>query len=99
MNLAEIDAEEARLESAASTQASDYHQRGLLEGFDMANVKINLLSGNLEKLLLKKKYKNLFDIGVMSVNSANNIKRELSVLFKDQAAVHCESADYMIILK
>ena len=49
----------------------------------MANVKINLLSGNLDKLLLKKKYKNLFDIGVLSVNSANNIKRELSVLFKD----------------
>lgn len=62
-------------------------------------MKIHLLSGNLEKLYTKKKFKNLFDIGVLSVNSANQITREFSCLFKDQAKVHCETADYMVILK
>lgn len=38
-------------------------------------------------------------MGVLSVNSANCIAPELSVLFKDGAQVHCETADYMIILK
>ena len=33
------------------------------------------------------------------MNSANAISKDLSVLFKDQANVHCESADYMLILK
>jgi hypothetical protein len=58
-----------------------------------------LLSGKLEKLYDKKKYKNLFDIGVLSVNSANEISQGLSILFKDQAKVHCETADNMVILK
>jgi hypothetical protein len=98
LDLSEIDAEEARLESA-STAASENVSRGLLEGFLQANVKIHLLSGKLEKLTEKKKYKNLFDIGVFSVQSANSISKDISVLFKNQARVHCETADYMIILK
>jgi len=62
-------------------------------------VKIHFLSGNLEKLYQKKKYAKLFDIGVLSVASANHISRDLSVLFKDQSRIHCETADYMILLK
>jgi histidinol phosphatase-like PHP family hydrolase len=62
-------------------------------------VKFHLLSGSLEKLYLKKKYSNLFDIGVLSIHSANNIKTDLNILFKHGAAVHVESADYMIIFK
>ena len=30
----------------------------------------------------KKKYKHMFDIGVLSVNSANGISQNLSILFK-----------------
>jgi hypothetical protein len=98
LDLSEIDAEEARLESA-STAASENVSRGLLDGFAQANVKIHFLSGKLEKLVEKKKYKNLFDIGVFSVQSANSISKDISVLFKNQARVHCETADYMVILK
>jgi hypothetical protein len=36
---------------------------------------------------------------VLSVNSANNIAPEFSVLFKDQAKIHCETGDMMVILK
>jgi hypothetical protein len=65
----------------------------------MANVKFHLISANLDKLYEKKKYAHLFDLGVLSVNSANIITRDFSKLFKDHAKVHCETADYMIILK
>jgi hypothetical protein len=82
LDLSEIDAEEARLESA-STAASENVSRGLLDGFAQANIKIHLLSGKLEKLVEKKKYKNLFDIGVFSVQSANSISKDISVLFKN----------------
>lgn len=82
IDLSEVDAEEARLESA-STAASENQSRGLLDGFIQANVKIHLLSGKLEKLTEKKKYKNLFDIGVFSVQSANSISKDISCLFKN----------------
>lgn len=62
-------------------------------------MKIHFLSGNLEKLFEKKKYAKLFDLGVLSVNSANTISKDFSKLFKDGARVHCETADYMVILK
>jgi Domain of unknown function (DUF4471) len=65
----------------------------------MANVKLHFLSGNLDKLYEKKKYANLFDIACLSVSSANMIAKEFSRLFKDKAKVHCETADYMVILK
>lgn len=48
---------------------------------------------------MKKKFRNLFDIGVLSVHSANNISQEMAVLFKDQAKVHCETGDYLVVLK
>jgi len=98
IDLSEVDAEEARLESA-STAASENQSRGLLNGFIQANIKIHLLSGKLEKLVEKKKYRHLFDIGILSVQSANSISKDISVLFKNQARVHCETADYMVILK
>jgi len=41
----------------------------------------------------------LFDIGVLSVHSANKISKELTTLFKDSARVHCETADYLIVCK
>ena len=98
LDLNDIDADEAKIEEAKLAQIEP-QTRGLLEGFIQANVKIHLLSGKLEKLFEKKKYKNLFDLGVLSVNSANEISQNLSILFKDQAKVHCETADNMIILK
>lgn len=98
LDLNDIDAEEAKIELAKLVQ-NEPLGRGLLDGFSQANVKIHLLSGKLEKLYDKKKYRHLFDIGVLSVNSANSIAQDLSVLFKDQAKVHCETADDMVILK
>lgn len=62
-------------------------------------MRVHFLSGNIEKLYQKKKYQGLFDIGVLSLGSANQITRDLSVIFKDQALVHCETADYMVLLK
>lgn len=94
-----MDAEEQRLETASTAASSETQSRSLLDGFVQSNVRFHLISGNLEKMYNKKKYHNLFDIGVLSVNSANQIKKDLSVLFKDKARVHCETGDYMVILK
>lgn len=82
LDLNDIDADEAKMEEAKLAQIEP-KTRGLLEGFIQANVKIHLLSGKLEKLFEKKKYKNLFDLGVLSINSANEISQNLSILFKD----------------
>jgi len=40
----------------------------------------------------------LFDIGVLSIHSANKIDNDLMGLFKDGAKVHIESADNIVIM-
>lgn len=82
LDLNDIDADEARMEEEKRATIEP-QTRGLLDGFVHANIKIHLLSGKLEKLYDKKKYKHMFDIGVLSVNSANGISQNLSILFKD----------------
>ena len=62
-------------------------------------MKLHFLSGNLDKIFLKKKFTNKFDLGVLSIHSANNIKQDLSVLFKDLAKVHVETGDYLCVFK
>lgn len=54
---------------------------------------------DLRTLSTKRKYQGLFDIGVMSIHSADKISPELTKLFKDKARVHCESADFLIVMK
>lgn len=49
-------------------------------------------------MFTKKKFNKLFDIGVLSIHSANAIKSDLTLLFKESAKVHVESADFMIML-
>lgn len=71
----------------------------MLDGFVRGNVKIHFLTSKLEKLFVKKKFAKYFDIGVLSVHSANEISSEMSVLFKKGAKVHVETCDYMVILK
>ena len=85
--------------TTAATQSSETQQRRLLDGFVQTNTKIHFISGNIDKLFLKKKFQSKFDIGVLSIHSANSISRELSVLFKDQAKVHVETGDYLCIFK
>ena len=63
------------------------------------NVKIMFLSGSLEKLYIKKKFNGLFDIGVLSIHSANQINKDLNILFKDKAKVHVENADCLVMFK
>lgn len=59
-----------------------------------------MLAGkDLKELATKKKYQGLFDIGVFSVHSAGTISSETTKLFKDKATVHCESADYVFVMK
>jgi len=71
-----------------------------LRGFVDTKVKIHLLAEpDLRKLATKRKYQALFDIGVLSVHSADRISPELTKLFKDKARVHCEAADFLIIMK
>lgn len=89
----------ADIEETMTESTIDTSRRELLDGFKQAKVKIHFLSGNLEKLTLKKKFIKLFDIGVLSVHSANNIKEEMSLLFKNNAKIHVESCDYMVIFK
>ena len=74
--------------------------RQLLQGFLDANVKIHLLADqDITALNTKKRYQGLFDIGVLSINSANKISKDFTALFKHEAKVHVESADYIIVLK
>lgn len=98
LDLAEIEKAEAQME-AEKRAHEETATRGLLEGLRLANVKFHLMTGSLDKLYEKKKYANLFDIGVLSVASANMISKDFSRLFKDHAKVHCETADFMVILK
>ena len=73
--------------------------RKLLEGFKRLNVKIHLLSDDLSKLQTKKHYKNLFDIGILSMHSANSVNLDLNKIFKKDAKVHVESGDNLVVLK
>lgn len=75
-------------------------ERRLLGAFSHLNVQIHLLAEpDLKTLKTKSKFKGLFDLGVLSVNSANYIGEEFSILFKDKAKVYVETADYLIALK
>lgn len=73
--------------------------RQLLQGFKRANVKIHLLSDDLSKLYSKSKYHDLFDIGVLSVQSSNKIAEDFNILFKKGALVHVETADMIVPLR
>ena len=64
-----------------------------------SNVKFHLLTDPIDKLFTKSKYKDLFDIGVLSIHSANKINPELMTIFKDNAKIHIESADYIVIMR
>ena len=57
------------------------------------------MSGSVDKMYPKKKYNELFDIGVLSIHSANNIKPEMNVLFKHGSSIHVETADDMVMFK
>lgn len=75
-------------------------ERQLLRGISDCKVKIHLLGDkNLKNYAGKRKYQGLFDIGVLSVHSADKISPEMTKMFKDKARVHCESADYLIVMK
>jgi hypothetical protein len=54
---------------------------------------------DLKSLTQKKKFRGFFDGGVLSINSAVNISEEFSSLYKDNARVYCETADFLIGLK
>jgi hypothetical protein len=57
-----------------------------------------MADSDLKSLKDKKKFRGLFDGGIMSINSAVNISEDFSSLFRDKARVYCETADYLIAL-
>lgn len=76
--------------------------RRLLNGFKMLNVQIHLLSDDLDKIFTKAKYKDLFDIGVLSSHSCNYVGKEgsqINNIFKQDAKVHIETVDQLCIMK
>lgn len=73
--------------------------RRLLAGFKQANVKIHLLTDDLEKIFNKQKYADLFDIAVLSIHSANRISEEMNTILKNKAKVHVETCDNLCVLK
>jgi hypothetical protein len=92
INLLDID------EGNSKVKAENEGTRRLLPGFSMANVKIHFLSDDIEKLYTKQKYRDLFDIGVLSIHSNNKISKELNCMFKKGAHVHVETADMLVPL-
>ena len=93
VNLREIE------EGKCEVKPEDEGTRKLLKGFVQCNVKFHLLTDSIDKLYTKSKYKDLFDIGVLSIHSANKINPEFMTLFKDGAKMHIESADNIVIMK
>ena len=76
--------------------------RRLLSGFKQLNVKIHLLSGDLDSIFEKQKYAGLFDIGVLSTHSCNYIGKEgngMNKIFKKGAMVHIETVDQLCVCK
>lgn len=74
--------------------------RRLLNGLKLLNVQIHLLSDDLDKIFTKAKYKDLFDIGVLSTHSANYVGKEgngINAIFKSDAKVHIETVDQLCI--
>merc|ERR1712159_276634 len=69
----------------------DEGTRRLLKGFTMGNIKVHLLSDDLQKLYTKAKYRDLFDIGILSMHSS--ISEDMNVLFKKKAKIHVETVD------
>lgn len=88
----------SQIEEGKCKEADEAGTRKLLKGFKMSNLKIHLLTDDLSKLYTKSKYDSLFDIGVMTLNSSNDINESLPKLFKNGAKVHVESADNLCIM-
>ena len=74
--------------------------RRLLKGLKNLNVHFHLLGNeeDLKKLKTKKKFRSLFDVGCLSMQSANHISKEMGALFKDRSMVHVESADFLTVM-
>ena len=81
--------------AAYTVKKEDEGSRRLLQGFKMANIKIHLLSEDIDRLYTKKKYFDMFDIGVLSIHSANLVDEKMSTIFKKGARVHIETADML----
>lgn len=58
-----------------------------------------LADTDLKSLKTKQKYHSLFDGGILSINSCQQISADFSELFKDKARVYCETGDFLIGLK
>jgi hypothetical protein len=58
-----------------------------------------LLSDDIEKLYPKSKFADFFDIGVLSITSANKIDPEFNILFKKGAKIHVETCDNVCVLR
>ena len=94
INLLDID------EGKNEVRKEDEGTRRLLQGFKNANVKIHLLSEDIDKLFTKSKFRNLFDAAALSIHSANHIDKEgYNNLFKNGSHVHIETSDYLCVLK
>jgi len=66
----------------------------------MANVKIHLLTDDLPKIYGRSKYSELFDIGVLSIHSADLAgNSDINKIFKPNAKVHIETSDLLVILR
>lgn len=58
------------------------------------------MSDDIDKIFSKQKYSELFDIAVLSINSANNIDKEgFNNIFKNGSYVHIETADNLAVLR
>ena len=86
-------------ETKDEVKEEDVGSRRLLKGFINANIKIHLMSGDLKDIFHKKKFNNLFDVGVLSIHSSNKIAEPMNAIFKNGAKIHIETADYLCILK
>jgi hypothetical protein len=64
------------------------------------NIKLHFLSDDLETIYKKARYQDLFDVAVLSINSATRIKEEgFKVLLKEDAKIYVENAKFFVLFK
>ena len=74
-------------------------EKKALKAFDKLKVKFFFLSGDIQPILEREKFKNLIDVVVIGINSDNLINEKLSIFMKKKGIVYIETLANWFLLK
>ncbi|CAI2366251.1 unnamed protein product [Moneuplotes crassus] len=84
-------------EEAKEVSRDDQKERVLLEGFKRLNVKIHLLTGKIDTLYVKSKFKDLFNIAVLSMRCSDRINKDFNQLLANDCYIMIENGHNLVI--